>query len=182
MTIRKILHYPDKRLRVRAEPVQDFGPSFQQLIEDMAETMYAAEGVGLAAPQIGVPLRVFAVDTAAEDEPSEFRVFANPQILEAIGEVRWEEGCLSFPGIREEIERAECVRVSAMDRNGKPFELWAEGLLAIAIQHELDHLNGTLIIDRVGPIRRRLIHREMMKALEAERASSSRSPELGLRR
>ncbi|MEM9863545.1 MAG: peptide deformylase, partial [Myxococcota bacterium] len=141
MAIRQILHYPDKRLRVPGEPVEDFGPEFQTLIDDMAETMYAAPGVGLAAPQIGVSLKVFIVDTATgEDEPSDLRVFANPEFLEKNGTVFFDEGCLSFPGAREELERAETVRVRAQDRHGETFEVEAEGLLAIALQHENDHL------------------------------------------
>ena len=164
MAIRTILHYPDKRLRDPGQVVTDFGPAFQKLVEDMAETMYAAPGVGLAATQIGEPVRLFIVDTATgDDEPSDLRVFVNPEIVERTGEVRWEEGCLSFPGVHEEIDRAERVKVRAQDKEGKPFELETDGLLAIAIQHELDHLDGKLMVDRLGLIRKRLVHRQMMK-------------------
>lgn len=164
MAIRTILHYPDKRLRVPAEPVSDFGPEFQQLVEDMAETMYAAPGVGLAAPQIGVAKRLFVVDTASGDDvPSDFRVFVNPVILKLVGETVFTEGCLSFPGAREDIDRAEVVTVRAQDRKGDFFELTAEGLLAIAIQHENDHLEGKLMIDRLGLLRKRMLHRQMQK-------------------
>lgn len=169
MAIRPILHYPDKRLRSPGLPVTDFGPELQRLVDDMAETMYAAPGVGLAATQIGEPVRLFIVDTATgDDEPSDLRVFVNPEILERHGEVRWEEGCLSFPGVHEEIDRAERVTVRAQDRDGKPFELEADGLLAVAIQHEHDHLDGRLMVDHLGLIKRRLVHREMVK-----RAASS---------
>lgn len=164
MAIRTILHYPDKRLREPGLPVTDFGPAFQQLVEDMAETMYAAPGVGLAATQLGEAKRLFIIDTATgDDEPSDLRVFVNPEILSREGEVRWEEGCLSFPGVHEEIDRAERVVVRALDREGKAFELEADGLLAVAIQHENDHLDGKLMVDHLGIIKRRLVHREMLK-------------------
>ncbi|MBN8615486.1 MAG: peptide deformylase [Deltaproteobacteria bacterium] len=164
MAIRTILHYPDKRLRDPGLPVTDFGPDFQKLVEDMAETMYAAPGVGLAATQIGEAKRLFIIDVATgDDEPSDLRVFVNPEILERTGDVRWEEGCLSFPGVHEEIDRAERVKVRAQDREGKPFELEADGLLAVAIQHENDHLDGKLMVDHLGLIKRRLVHRQMIK-------------------
>jgi peptide deformylase len=164
MAIRSILQYPDKRLRNRGEPVRDFGPELQSLVDDMAMTMYSAPGVGLAAPQIGVSLRLFIADVATgDDEPSDLRVFINPEIVERIGETMFEEGCLSFPGIREEIKRAERVRVRAQDRHGQTFEIEADGLLSIAIQHENDHLDGVLMIDHMSMLRRRLVHRAMMK-------------------
>ncbi len=163
MAIRTILHYPDKRLRVPGAPVTDFGAAFQALVDDMAETMYAAPGVGLAATQIGVAQRLFVIDIAGADDPSDLRVFVNPEIVEAVGEVCWDEGCLSFPGVTEEIDRAERVKVTALDRHGNPFELEADGLLAIAIQHENDHLDGKLMVDRVGMLKRRMIDRAMRK-------------------
>lgn len=176
MAVRPILHYPDKRLRIPGKPVKDFGPEFQTLLDDMAETMYAAPGVGLAAPQIGVSLRVFIVDTATgEDDPSDLRIFANPEILSSEGEVHFDEGCLSFPGAREEIVRNERVRVRAQDRHGEPFELETDGLLAIAIQHEHDHLEGELMIDKLGVLRRRLLHRSMLKRASAD-ARAAKSP------
>lgn len=164
MAIRRILHYPDKRLRNPGEPVTAFDAGLAKLVDDMAETMYAAPGVGLAATQIGEPLRVFIIDIATgEDGPSELRVFVNPEIVERTGEQVWEEGCLSFPGVHEEIQRAERVRVRAQDVSGAPFELEADGLLAVAIQHENDHLDGKLMVDHLGLIRRRLVHRHMVK-------------------
>jgi peptide deformylase len=163
MAIRTILHYPDTRLRVPGQPVTDFGADFQALVDDMAETMYAAPGVGLAATQIGVAQRLFVIDIAGSDEPSDLRVFVNPEIVEAVGEVCWDEGCLSFPGVTEEIERAERVKVRALDRHGNAFELEADGLLAVAIQHENDHLEGKLMVDRVGMLKRRMIDRAMRK-------------------
>src|SRR5262245_49143149 len=147
MAVRTILHYPDKRLREPTQAVTRFDAELARLIEDMAETMYAAPGVGLAAPQIGVPLRLFIVDVATGDEqPSDLRVFINPEFVNKVGEVCSEEGCLSFPGIHEEITRAERVKVRAVDAQGKPFELEADGILAIAIQHEHDHIEGKLMV------------------------------------
>ena len=115
----------------------------------MAETMYAAPGVGLAATQIGEAHRIFVIDCAEAEAPSELRVFINPEIVETHDQVVWTEGCLSFPGVSEEVERAARVRVRALDREGKPFELEAEGLLAVAVQHELDHLNDVLMPRRL---------------------------------
>ncbi|MEC7522565.1 MAG: peptide deformylase [Myxococcota bacterium] len=164
MAIRTILHYPDKRLREPGQPVTEFGPELETLVEDMAETMYAAPGVGLAATQIGEPVRVFIIDIATgDDEPSDLKVFVNPEILERDGAQQWEEGCLSFPGVHEEIERAERVKVRAQNEKGETFELEADGLLAVAIQHENDHLDGKLMIDRLGLIKKRLVHRAMVK-------------------
>jgi peptide deformylase len=163
MAIRTILHYPDERLRQKAKAVESITPEILELVEDMKETMYAAPGVGLAATQIGVPLRLFIVDTASEDEPSDLRVFINPEIVTRDGKVVWEEGCLSFPGVHEEIERAESIRVRAMNDKGKTFELEADGLLAVAIQHENDHLDGVLMIDKMGALKRRLALRKMQK-------------------
>jgi peptide deformylase len=164
MAVRTILHYPDKRLRQLAEPVTRFDAELASLLDDMADTMYAAPGVGLAAPQIGVSLRLFLVDVASgENEPSDLRTFINPEIIESHGEVCYEEGCLSFPGIHEEVRRAERVKVRAQDAQGKLFELETDGLLAIAIQHEHDHLNGKLMVDHLSILRRRLVHRSMVK-------------------
>jgi peptide deformylase len=171
MAIRPILHYPDKRLRNPGQPVTRFDPELRALVDDMAETMYAAPGVGLAAPQIGVPLRLFVIDVAAsEDVPSQLRTFINPEIAETNGEKSGEEGCLSFPGIHEQIKRAERVKVRAQDLDGNPFELEAEGLLAVAIQHEHDHLEGKLMVDHLSLLRRRLVHRAMLKRGPAEAA------------
>jgi peptide deformylase len=167
MAVRTILHYPDPRLREPGKKVPTLTDELKQLIDDMAETMYAAPGVGLAATQVGEPWQIFVVDCAAEGEPSDFRVFVNPEILATEGALTWDEGCLSFPGAREEVERAAKVRVKAQDREGKSFELEAEGLLAIAIQHEYDHLQGVLMIDRLGPLKKRLLHRKMLKRGDA---------------
>jgi peptide deformylase len=163
MSILTILHYPDPRLREKALPVDACTPEIQALIDDMAETMYAAPGVGLAATQIGRPHRIFIIDIAAEDEPSNLIVFVNPEIVERQGDQIWSEGCLSFPGVTEDIKRAAKVRVRALDRQGEPFELEADGLLAVAVQHEHDHLEGVLMVDHVGPLKRRIISRKLQK-------------------
>jgi peptide deformylase len=169
MAVRSILHYPDKRLRELARPVTQFDVALARLLEDMAETMYAAPGVGLAAPQIGVSQRVFVVDlSTAPDAPSDLRTFINPEIIEKTGDVCTEEGCLSFPGIHEEVRRAERISVRAQDASGAHFELSADGMLAIAIQHENDHLNGKLMVDYLSMLRKRLVHRSMLKRAHAE--------------
>ncbi len=172
MAIRRILHYPDKRLRDPGQPVTEFGPALEKLVEDMAETMYAAPGVGLAATQIGEPIRLFIVDVATgDDDPSDLKVFVNPEIVKKVGTQCWEEGCLSFPGVHEEVERAEVVTVRAQNEKGEHFELEADGLLAVAIQHENDHLDGKLMIDHLGLIRRRLVHRAMSKRAASDAAA-----------
>jgi peptide deformylase len=163
MAVRTILHYPNARLRKPGRAVQSITNDTRHLIDDLAETMYAAPGVGLAATQIGESWQIFVVDCAVEGEASDLRVFVNPQILSTEGKLMWEEGCLSFPGAREEVERAAKIRVRAQDREARWFELQLEGLLAVAIQHEYDHLQGVLMIDRLGPLKKRLLHRKMMK-------------------
>ncbi len=161
MALRPILEYPDPLLKVVALPVEHFDAELERLVEDMAETMYAAPGVGLAAPQIGVALRVFVIDVAGEDEPSQFRAYINPELTEAQGKLTWTEGCLSFPGVSAEIKRAASIAVRAQNTNGDFFEQTASGLLAVALQHENDHLNGVLMIDKVGPKQKLRMGREL---------------------
>lgn len=173
MAIRTILQYPDPRLRRKAAPVTSITPEVLRLLDDMAETMYAAPGVGLAAPQIGEDRRIFVIDVAGEDQPSDLREFINPEIIHTEGSEVGPEGCLSFPGISEEIRRATKVTVAAMDRHGNRFELTAEGLLAIAIQHEHDHLEGILMIDHLGVLRKRIVHRKMQKRAAGSEAASA---------
>lgn len=173
MAVRTILHYPDPRLREKALPVAEINATIQQLVDDMAETMYAAPGVGLAATQIGEPHRIFVIDTAGEDEPSDLKVFINPEIVASEGKITWEEGCLSFPTVTEDIDRKARVRVRALNREGKAFELDAEGLLAVAVQHELDHLDGVLMIDHMGALKKRIVDRKMRRR-EPQRPQPSR--------
>ena len=165
------MHYPHPRLREKGVHVDAVTDEVKKLVDDMAETMYAAPGVGLAATQIGETVQIFVVDTAEEGAPSDFRVFINPEILSGEGDIVWQEGCLSFPGVQEDIERNAKVRVRAQDRDGKWFELEAEGLLAVAIQHEYDHLQGVLMIDHMGPLKKRLTHRKMVKRAEEQAAT-----------
>lgn len=161
MAVRPILTYPDPRLRERALPVTEIDRETRVLVEDMAETMYDAPGVGLAAPQIGESKRIFVVDITTEEEPDQLRVFINPEILSLEGSQTYKEGCLSFPGGSEDIRRAASVRVRATDLDGNQFELEASGLLAVAIQHENDHLDGVLMIDKLNPLKKRLLARRV---------------------
>ena len=173
MPVREILEYPDPRLRQVADPVDEVTDEIRTLIDDMAETMYAAPGCGLAATQIGVMKRVFVIDVAGEDEPSDLRAFINPELIELQGKQSWNEGCLSFPDIAEDIDRAAVVRVRYLDTQGKLQELEAEGLLAVAIQHENDHLDGVLMIDKMSGLKRRMVTRKMEKRHKAAAAASA---------
>lgn len=164
MALLPILKYPDPRLREVAKPVETVDDSIRKLVQDMAETMYDAPGVGLAATQVGVALRIFVIDIAGEDEPSDLKVFINPELLDLTGQQNWQEGCLSFPGVSEEIKRAERVRVRALNERGEVFELEADGLMAVALQHENDHLNGVLMVDKFNAIKRRMIGKKVARA------------------
>lgn len=170
MAILPILTYPDPRLKAVAEPILEVTDEIRQLAEDMAETMYAAPGVGLAANQVGVLKRIFVIDIADEEEPSDLKVFINPELVELDGEQIFQEGCLSFPGASEDIKRAATVKVRAQNEKGETFELFADGLLAVAIQHENDHLNGVLMIDKVGTLKKRKISRQVQKAIAEQQA------------
>lgn len=156
MPLREILSYPDERLRKKSRPVTDFGPELQTLIDDMFATMSSAEGIGLAAIQINVPLRLTVTKI---EEPL---VIINP-ILKTIDStpVTHEEGCLSLPGVRAEISRPSCIHLKARDRDNKPFELKAEGLLATCIQHEIDHMDGILLIDKLSPLKKSQINSQL---------------------
>lgn len=165
MALLEILTFPDPILKSVAEPVEVIDDDIRRLVQDMAETMYAAPGVGLAANQVGVLKRIFLVDVAGEDEPSDLKVFINPEIVERDGEQSYNEGCLSFPGAFEDIKRAATIKVRALDEKGRQFELEADGLLAVAIQHENDHLDGILMIDKVGALKKRKISRQVQRAM-----------------
>ncbi|MBE9551674.1 MAG: peptide deformylase [Proteobacteria bacterium] len=171
MAIREVTTYPADVLRRKAETVTEIDGNIQRLIDDMAETMYNAPGVGLAANQIGELRRVVVVDTAQEEEDSKRDLIAliNPEILEAEGKHAIEEGCLSVLYFREEIPRSEKVLVKALDRHGNPIELSAEGLQAIVLQHEIDHLNGVLIIDHVSSLKRSLYKQRLKKMLQEKK-------------
>jgi len=153
MSVREIKKYPEEVLRKKTEPVTRFDSELQKLIDDMIETMYAAPGVGLAANQIGVSRQVAVIDVSAAQESS-LIVLVNPEIIHAEGENSTEEGCLSVPEYTTIVKRAERVKVKGLDREGRLLEIEAEGFLAKALQHEIDHLNGLLLIDRIGRIKR----------------------------
>ena len=161
MAIRKILYLPDDRLRQVAKVVETFDDELQLLINDMFDTMYHARGVGLAAPQIGVSLRLSVIDVIGDKK--EQLVIINPEIISTSGEKEFEEGCLSVPGAYDTVIRAEKVTVKALDRTGKPFEIKADGLLAECLQHEIDHLNGKLFVDLLSPLKRAMARRKLEK-------------------
>lgn len=156
-----ILHYPDPRLRRKAEPVARITPEISKLIDDMAETMYAAPGIGLAAVQVNEAKRVVVIDIS--ETRDQLQVFINPEILSHEGSQTLEEGCLSVPGIFEEVTRPARVRVRALDRDGKPFEIEAQGLLATCIQHEIDHLDGKVFVDHLSRLKQSRIRKKLEK-------------------
>lgn len=175
-----ILEYPDPRLRTRAQPVAAVDDSIRQLVDDLFETMYAAKGIGLAATQVNVHQRVLVTDVSAER--TDPRVFINPQIIEREGSTEAEEGCLSVPGVFDVLRaRAEKVRVRALDRDGQPFEIDADGLLGVCIQHEIDHLDGKLFVDYLSELKRNRIRKKLEKERRDRTPASpipSRSPVL----
>jgi peptide deformylase len=175
-----ILEYPDPRLRTRAEPVAVVDDAVRQLVDDMLETMYAAKGVGLAASQVDVHKRLLVLDVSdARNQPL---VFINPQITWSEGRAPGEEGCLSLPGIYDKLERAARIRVSALDRNGAPFEMDAEGMLAVCIQHEMDHLEGKLFVDYLSELKRTLIRRRLNKERKQRSTGDNRAATPGVAR
>jgi peptide deformylase len=156
-----ILTFPDPRLRVRAAPVPQVDAAVQRIVADMLETMYAAPGIGLAAPQVDIALQIVVIDVSeTHDQPL---CLINPQVLQLRGEEQMDEGCLSVPGFYEPVTRAAEVRVSALDRHGEPLTLDADGLLAVCIQHEIDHLEGKLFVDHISFLKRRRIRRKLEK-------------------
>ena len=165
-----ILHYPDSRLRKPALSVEIVDDGVRVLVADMLETMYAAPGIGLAATQVNVRKRIVVMDVSEEKNRS--LVFINPTLLEREGEGEMEEGCLSVPGFYETVRRAERVRVSALDRDGEPFELDASGLLAVCIQHEIDHLDGKLFVDYLSALKRDRIRKKLEKQTRLESHAS----------
>ena len=161
MAILNILHFPDPRLRNVAKPVALVDDATRQLVDDMLETMYQAPGIGLAATQVNVAKRVLVIDVSEDkDQPL---YFINPEILSRDGVEEMEEGCLSVPGFYEKVQRAERVKVRALDRGGEPFEMEADGLLAVCIQHEIDHLDGKLFVDYISQLKRQRIRKKLEK-------------------
>jgi peptide deformylase len=161
MALLTILHYPDERLHKVAAPVQEVNDQIRQLVRDMAETMYAAPGIGLAATQVDVHQQVIVIDTSESHD--QLQVFINPQIVDSRGNAECEEGCLSVPGVFETVTRAEWIRVRALDAEGKPFELETDGLLAVCIQHEMDHLKGKVFIEYLSRLKQSRITAKLRK-------------------
>lgn len=157
-----ILEFPDPRLRIKAKPVAEVNDAVRQLVDDMLETMYKAQGIGLAATQVDRHVQVIVMDLSeGKDEP---RVFINPAIVPLCQDkAPYDEGCLSVPGFYETVERPARVRITALDRDGKPFELEADGLLAVCIQHEMDHLSGKLFVDHLSSLKRERIKKKLEK-------------------
>ena len=167
MAILDVLRFPDERLRTVAAPVETITPELQQIVDDMFETMYAEEGIGLAATQVDIHQRIIVIDVSEDREDQ--LVLINPEILEQSGSTGIEEGCLSVPGSRALVPRAEQVKIRALDRHGKPFELEADDLLAICIQHEMDHLVGKLFVDYLSPLKRQRIRQKLEKMAREDR-------------
>jgi peptide deformylase len=169
MAVREIVYLGDPVLREVAEEVDEFGDELRALVQDMFATMYHAEGIGLAAPQIGLRKRVLVIDLRREDENDEQIALVNPRITWKSDEVeKQSEGCLSIPGLEEVVERSAEVQVEALDPHGDPVTLQADDLLARALQHEIDHLDGILFLDRVSPLKRRMLMKKWKKQAEEE--------------
>jgi len=161
MAILEILQYPDPRLNLPAQRVEKIDAATRKLIEDMTETMYAAPGVGLAATQVDVPKQIIVIDVS--DDRSDLRVFVNPEVTRREGQAVNQEGCLSVPGIYDNVERAESVTVTALDRNGARFTLNASGMLATCIQHEIDHLHGRVFVEHLSDLKQNRIRAKLKK-------------------
>lgn len=161
MAILKILQYPDERLHTVARKVDQVDDEIRQLVRDMTETMYAAQGVGLAATQVDVHRQVIVVDTS--ESKDRVQVFINPEILASSGEEESEEGCLSVPGIYEKVHRAEKITLNALNENGQPFTLEAEGFLAVCLQHEIDHLHGKVFVEHLSQLKQGRIRTKLKK-------------------
>jgi peptide deformylase len=168
MAVLEILKYPNPVLKTKAVPVKEVDRELRSLIDDMVETMYASSAVGLAAPQVGKLLQVAVIDVTPRAEGKNLIVLINPRIVAKEGETTLEEGCLSIPDYREKVKRWARVKVEALDREGKKREIKGEGLLAVALQHETDHLNGKLIIDRISSLKRGIFKKTMKKHLLAK--------------
>ena len=172
MALLPILEFPDPRLRTKAVPVEAANVTtaeFQRLLDDMFETMYAAPGIGLAASQVDDHRRFMVIDVS--EEKNQPLVFINPEIAEADGHQVYQEGCLSVPGIFADVTRANVITVKAIGRDGQPFELQTDGLLAICIQHEMDHLDGKLFVDYLSPLKREMVRKKLEKARRAKSAA-----------
>ena len=173
MAVRDIIIIPDKRLRLKSEPVARIDKSVRALVDDMFETMYAAPGIGLAAIQIGVAQRVVTMDLAKKEDPKNPQVFINPEVTwKSDEQATYEEGCLSIPDYYEEVERPERVKVKYLDLDGKTHEVDANGMLATCLQHEIDHINGTLFIDHISKLKRDRVIKKFTKASKAKKVEA----------
>lgn len=167
--ILKIVLYPDERLRKPCEPVTEITPEIRRALDDMAKTMYEAPGIGLAASQVGRNDRIIVIDLGEDEEENtsaKLYKLINPEIIERAGKIDWEEGCLSLPDIRETVRRSAEVFVKALDENGNPVEIEAKGLLAVCLQHEIDHLDGVLFIDHLSRIKRELLKPKLKQLIK----------------
>ncbi len=173
MALLNILCFPDPRLRVRTTPVHIVDDGIRQLIDDMFETMYAAPGIGLAAPQVNFAKQIIVIDIS--EDKTEPLCLINPEIVAKQGDKEYEEGCLSVPGIYETVRRAESIRVRALDREGKPFEMEADGLLSVCVQHEIDHLQGKLFVDYLSSLKRQRIRKKLEKAKRQDKGQPAES-------
>lgn len=168
MALLEILHFPDNRLRKSADPVEQVDDNIRRTVDDMFETMYAAPGIGLAATQVNIQKQIIVIDVSdGKDQPL---CLINPQVVEEGGVEEMEEGCLSVPGVFDTVQRAETVTVRALDRDGSEFELTTDGLLAVCIQHELDHLHGKLFVDYLSPLKRQRIRKKLEKQKKLQRS------------
>ena len=174
MALLEILHFPDPRLRLKARPVTRVDDQVRQIVKDMFETMYQAPGIGLAATQVNIQLEVIVIDVSEDkDQPL---CLINPKIIDSDGTEEMQEGCLSVPGFYESVTRAEKVKIQALNENGESFELEADDLLAVCIQHEMDHLQGKLFVDYLSPLKRQRIKKKLLKLEKwGELPSSSHS-------
>ncbi|MDO8494895.1 MAG: peptide deformylase [Deltaproteobacteria bacterium] len=165
MSILPIVIYPDPALKTKCEPVAEVTKEIQKILDNMAETMYAAPGIGLAAPQVGITQRLIVIDVSSREEgaPKKLYQLVNPKIVAREGEIEWEEGCLSIPGFLQNMKRSAKVTVEALDKKGKPIQIEAQELLAVCLQHEIDHIDGKLIIDNVSRLKRKLYLEELEK-------------------
>jgi peptide deformylase len=176
MAILNILHFPDPRLRKVAQPVEGVDDTIRRLADDMLETMYAAPGIGLAATQVNVDKRVIVIDISEEKGQPLYLI--NPEIIELAGVEEMEEGCLSVPGVYEMVQRADQVRVRALGRDGKAFEMEVNELLAVCIQHEIDHLDGKLFVDYLSPLKRGRIRKKLEKEQRQSAPEPAESPDM----
>ena len=163
MAVLEILKYPNPNLKKKSQPVEIIDPSLRQLVQNLAETLYAAPGVGLAAPQVGVPLRLIVIDVTPVNQPKNLMVLINPEIVTSEGECTWEEGCLSVPDFNEEVKRKKKVVVRCQNLEGETVEIEGNDLLSVVLQHEIDHLDGILFVDHLSQLKRDLYKRQLKK-------------------